>query len=110
MSQISLKYKIPIKDQASTLETIKRLGYSRAFSAAFESARALLDSDQNSTITTTMLSWSHNLLNDAREAEINPDELLELSRFYRTLAHKLYWYQRTTDSIAPIGDFLQAVK
>lgn len=109
MSSISHKYKIQKKDLAIALETIKRLGFDAALKWAFDGTCLKLEKDPDCPLATTYLSWSVNLLNDARstKTEAEEEKLRLLANFYRLLAHKTYWRQRSDGTISAIKDFLQ---
>ena len=111
MSSISHKYKIQKKDLAVALETIKKLGFDPALLWAFNGTCAKLDKDPDCPLATTYLSWSVNLLNDARasKTEQESEKFLLLANFYRTLAHKTYWKQRSDGTISMIKDFIQLI-
>lgn len=109
MSSISHKYKIQKKDLAVALETIKKLGFEAALKWAFDGSCLKLEKDPDCPLATTYLSWSFNLVNDARAAktESEAEKLFLLASFYRALAHKTYWKQRADGTISQIKDFLQ---
>lgn len=110
---INTKYKIQQKDLKSTLEAIDRLGFEGAMSLALEGSLHIVKQEPEATLATTFLAWSHNLMLDARSCKRKGKkykEFILLARFYRLLAHKIYWKQRLKEEIAPIADFLQAVE
>lgn len=111
MSSISHKYKIHKKDLAVALETIKKIGFDAALKWAFDGTCVKLEKDPDCPLATTYLSWSINLVNDARSCknESESEKFLMLAKFYRTLAHKTYWKQRSEGKIERIKDFLQLV-
>lgn len=111
MSSISHKYKIQKKDLAAALEAIKKMGLEAALKWAFDGTCVKLEKDPDCPLATTYLSWSINLVSDSRAAksETESDKLLLLAGFYRTLAHRTYWKQRSEGTISTIKDFLQLV-
>lgn len=111
MTSISNKYKIPKRDLTATLETIKRIGFDEALRLAYDGSILFLQKEPAHPISTTYLAWSDNLLNDARAAKTDAEnaKFLQLSKFYRLLAHRIYWMQRTEGSISVIKDFMQLV-
>lgn len=106
---ISTKYRIAKRDMAATLETIKKIGYDEALKFAFNGSMGLLDKEPGSPLATTYLAWSVNLLGDSRSTKSDTDKtkFLQLSNFYRTLAHRVYWIQRAAGTIDVIPDFMQ---
>lgn len=106
---ISTKYRIAKRDMAATLETIKKIGYDEALKFAFNGSLSLIEKDPGAPIATTYLAWSVNLLGDSRSAKADSDreKCLQLSGFYRTLAHRIYWSQRAAGTIEIIQDFMQ---
>lgn len=111
LSSISHKYKIQKKDLAAALEAIKKMGLDAALKWAFDGTCAKLEKDPDCPLATTYLSWSFNLVSDARACknEAEAEKFLMLAGFYRTLAHKTYWKQRADGTIEVIKDFLQLV-
>jgi hypothetical protein len=79
--------------------------------AAIEGSHILLKQEPDRALPTTFLAWSINLMKDSRKARSKKKakEFSMLSRFYRILAHKLYWKQREDSSIGFISDFIQEV-
>lgn len=106
---ISTRYKIQKKDLAATLDAIKRVGFDEALKLAFNGSLMFLQKEPSNPISTTYLAWSVNLLTDARGAkqEADRDKFYQLSKFYRTLAHRIYWKQRIDGTISVIKDFIQ---
>lgn len=110
--QINLKYKIEEKNSRITLDTIESLGYENAMELAYSKALHILNQDQESILSVMLLAWSHNLLEDSRNASTNlkANEFRILSSFYRKLAHKVYHYERENDTINMIPGFLQSIE
>lgn len=111
MTSINTKYKIPKRDLAATLETIKRIGFDEALRYAYDGSVLFLQKEPAHPIATTYLAWSGNLLSDARAAKSEPEQekFFELSKFYRLLSHRIYWMQRAGNTISVIKDFMQLV-
>lgn len=108
---VSTRYKITKRDLAATWDAIKQIGYDDALDMAFNGTIIAIEKDPNAALATNYLSWSCNLLLDHRGAKDDEKEkFLILSRFYRTLAHRVYWRQRADGTIGQIGDFIQLVK
>lgn len=112
MAQINLKYKIEDRYSKITFDVIESLGFDSAMHLAYNKAINVLEENQESILSVMLLAWSHNLLTDARAAPENQEaqKLLQLSSFYRKLAHKVYQYQRENDLIAMLPVFLQAIE
>ena len=95
-----------------TLDAISSLGFNIAIDIAYQKAVSIVDSDHSSNVASLWLSWSKNLLADARRyqsSKVLSEECMQLSIFYRKLAHKIYWYQRRLEYIGKIEDFIQEV-
>lgn len=93
------------------MEAISRLGYDRALSVAFEGSLLAIKEEPETLLPTTFLSWSLNLVDDGRKLrnKSKRSDYLLLAKFYRHLAHKVYWHQRHKGSIGHISDFMQVV-
>ena len=109
LTTISTKYRIQKRDLAATLETIKRVGFDAAMKLAFDGSILFLEKEPSNPVATTYLAWSINLLADSRATKSDADvkKFLQLHKFYRTLAHKIYWKQRTDGTLGVIKDFMQ---
>lgn len=98
-------------DTKYTLNAIKDLGFDIALEVAFAKAISILDKNPESDIALRWLSWSSNMLYDARKCATDSDVAQDcyiISNFYRKLAHKTYWYQRAAHKIDFMMDFVQA--
>lgn len=112
MYQINTKYRIEQRELTATLRTIEQAGYDSAFEMALKVSLEQAAQNPECCLATTYLAWSLNLMLDSRIVDVdwNVEHLLMAAHFYRKLAHKIYWFQRKEDLIAPIGGFIQAVK
>lgn len=85
------------------------MGFDRALEVALEGSKRVVSEDPTSALPTTFLAWSSNLTADAKKGK--DKEKYELAaRFYRKLAHQLYWNQRALGKIGYISDFIQLVE
>lgn len=105
------KYKIEETEKVRTLEIIDALGFDTAVDAAYDKALKILERNPDAASANIWLAWSYNLSNEIKPevSESQIESLLSLSRFYRKLAHKIYWHQRRSGSIGYIKDFIQEV-
>lgn len=108
---INIKYRLEEHHMRRTLNGIRCYGYDGAMNMAFDRALKVLEREPESILCVTLLAWGHNLLIDAREAENNyqAQELKLLAKFYRRLAHKVYWEQHKNGEIGDLKDFIRAV-
>jgi hypothetical protein len=109
---ISRRYRIEKHDQKLTLEIIRSLGFNKALEKAYSKALYLVANSPTSTLATEWLAWSYNLMDDSRDAR-NEDvasDLRLLASFYRKLAHKVYWFQRSTGRISDLTEFIRPVE
>lgn len=107
-----MPHKIGEKEKSATISIINTIGFDNALEKAYQKALLLVETDPYSTLATTWLSWSENLLYDSRKPEFEKEreELLLLSKFYRFLAHKVYWRLFNAGSIGEINGFIRLVK
>lgn len=105
------KYKIEETEKLRTLEIIDALGFDVASEAAYNKALKILETNPDVASANIWLAWSYNLNNDGKNTTSNEQKqiLFSLARFYRKLAHRIYWHQRKEGSIGYIKDFLQEV-
>lgn len=111
MLNISTSYRIEERDRKLTLEIIKNIGFDDALEEAYSKALYLVANTPTATFATEWLAWSYNLLEDSRKVSSSEvaNDLRILSRFYRKLAHKVYWYLRKTEQISDIPAFIRSV-
>lgn len=109
---ISKRYRIEEQDQRLTLEIIRSVGFGVALEEAYQKALYLVANNPSSMLATKWLAWSHNLLKDSREAtsEQVVNDLVLLASFYRRLAHKTYWFQKSTGQISDLTEFIRPVE
>lgn len=105
------KYKIEEDEKRRTLEIIDALGFDVALEAAYNKALKILEKNPDMASANIWLAWSYNLNNDGKRcASAHQQEtLFSIAKFYRKLAHKIYWHQRKHGTIGFIRDFLQEV-
>lgn len=106
------KYKIEETEKRRTLEIIDALGFDTALEAAYDKALKILEKNPDVASANIWLAWSYNLTNDGKNTASETEEqqiLFSLAKFYRKLAHKIYWHQRKDGSIGYIRDFIQEV-
>jgi hypothetical protein len=104
-----LKHKIETEDQERTLLIINDIGFENALKIAFDKVLEIMSKNPDAALATKWLSWSYNLSEDARVATDKKEILLFLAKFYRRLAHQVYWHQRSLNQIGYIRDFIQEV-
>jgi hypothetical protein len=106
---ISKRYRIEEQDQILTLEIIRQIGFESALDEAYNKALYLVSNNPSSMLATKWLAWSHNLIKDSREAGSNQiaNDLASLASFYRRLAHKTYWFQRSIGQISELAEFIR---
>lgn len=104
-------YKIEETEKLRTLEIIEALGFDTALDAAYNKALKILEKNPDVASANIWLAWSYNLNNDGKNTkqEDQKQVLFSLAKFYRKLAHRIYWHQRREGSIGYIKDFLQPV-
>jgi hypothetical protein len=109
---INRKYRIEEKHQKLTLDLIRQIGFDEALDIAYGKALYATANSPQSTMATELLAWSHNLFEDAKTVSTPnvAEELKILSRFYRKLAHKLYWELKRTGQLSDISDFIRLVE
>lgn len=105
------KYKIEENEKLRTLEIIDALGFDIALDAAYDKAFKILERNPDVASANIWLAWSYNLNNDGKNTISKEQQqvLFSLAKFYRKLAHKIYWHQRRVGSIGYIKDFIQEV-
>ena len=104
-------YKIEETEKRRTIEIIDALGFEIALTAAYDKALQIVEKNPDVASANIWLAWSYNLNNDGKTSRDYEQQqvLFSLARFYRKLAHKIYWYQRKDGSIGYIKDFIQEV-
>jgi hypothetical protein len=105
-------FAISKSDTKYTLSAIRDLGFDSALEVAFSKAVSILEKKPDSDMAIKWLSWSTNLLDDARRSSANPplaEQCYTIAYFYRKLAHKTYWYQRTINKVDFMMDFIQGI-
>lgn len=104
-------YKIEETEKLRTLEIIDALGFDSALEAAYNKALKILEKNPDMASANIWLAWSYNLNNDGKNVVRGEQKeiLYSLARFYRKLAHKIYWHQRREGSIGYIKDFIQEI-
>lgn len=109
---LNTNYRIPNQTLWDLLSALEEMGDFDAFDIAFNKSKDIIETDPESLLITEYFSWSHNLLLDARATEDSnlKERLLAASRFYRKLAHHLYWVAVKAGTVARSPHFLQAIK
>lgn len=103
---------ISANNSKKTLEAIELYGFDSALEFAYERAIDILLKTPDSDLAVRLLEWSGSLLDDARKFTSNTEpyaKFMQLSSFYRKLAHRVYWYQRSTYKTGASAGFLQII-
>lgn len=105
---LNTNYRIPDKTLAELLGTIESTGFNPAFEIARNRTIQRLNETSDPIMIIEYLSWSHRLLEKARECtSVEKDGFLVASKFYRKLSHHGYWHSRKMGIIDYNSAFIQ---